>query len=122
MIQKLKDWYNKRSNALKDALATGTHTFIGLFGLSLLGWLKDVQEWAGGTNYSFPAVSPLGKAAGSAFAAAMTSMVTLVYRSIQQKKDPTAGPQFPTTVNVTPETAKDAQVVIPPEPKNDPVE
>ena len=90
-------WNSDKSYAAKK---TAVITFISLFGLQLLGFLSDVAEWAGATDRSFPSVSPLGKAAVSAAAAALTGLVNYFVNAGQEKgvipgKAPSYAPEPP---------------------------
>ena len=60
---------------LRAASRTAVQTFVGMFGLSLVGWLADVGAWAGSSEGMFPSVSPLGKAAVAALVAAASGVV-----------------------------------------------
>lgn len=72
-------------NAVKAGAYTALWTFLGLFALSLVGWLNDVQQWAtaDGAVTVFPDPSVLVKAAVSAVAAAAGGLVGLVARLAQ---------------------------------------
>lgn len=76
----MKAWWAKRSDQFKAAVNSAWQSFVGVFGLTLLGWFADISEWAGDSAKDFPSVSPLGKAAVSAVAAAATAIVTYIYR------------------------------------------
>jgi hypothetical protein len=67
---------------LRAAYRTAFQTFLGMFGLSLLGWLSDVAEWAGSTGTDFPSVSPLGKATVAALVAASSGVVAAIMKVI----------------------------------------
>lgn len=73
---------------------TAWQTFIGVFGLALLGFISDVARWADSGAGAFPSVSPLGKAAVAALAAASSFLVTWLVRGVQQAKNPANGPQY----------------------------
>jgi len=75
LIRKLRsiDW-------LRAAYRTAGQTFLGMFGLSLLGWLSQVAEWAGNTTGDFPSVSPLGKAVVAAMVAASSGVVAALMK------------------------------------------
>lgn len=78
------NWYRNASNATKAALNTVWQAFVASFGLSLIGWLRAVQEWADdSTMHEFPSVSPLGKAAAAATVAALGGLVTYLYRRVR---------------------------------------
>lgn len=70
-MKNVPDW-------VRAAYRTAIQTFIGVFGLALLGWFADVQAWAGDTAADFPAVTPLGKALAAALAAAAAGLVAAV--------------------------------------------
>lgn len=90
----LASWYKSRSNAFKAALNTSWQSFIGVFGLALLGFLGDVAKWSDGSLETFPSVSVLGKAAVAAAAAAASFLVTFAIRGYQKMKNPTSGPTY----------------------------
>lgn len=61
-------------------------SFVGLFGVSLVGWMGDVIAWADAEGASpFPSLSVLGYAAVSAFGAASIGFVNFVVRFAQSK-------------------------------------
>lgn len=76
---------NNTRNAVKAGAYTALWTFVGLFGLSLAGWLNDVQQWAtsDGAVTVFPDPSVLVKAAVAAVSAAAGGLVGLVVRLVQ---------------------------------------
>ena len=86
LIRKLRsiDW-------LRAGYRTALQTFIGMFGLSLLGWLSDVGAWAGSSDGTFPSVNPLGKAAVAALVAASSGLVAALMKAVGSK-----GPAYPT--------------------------
>lgn len=84
------NWYRKLPDAWKAAINTAWQSAVGAFLLSLLGFLHDVQEWAGGAA-EFPSVTPLGKAVMAALVGAVAGLITVVHRSIK------AGPVYPGT-------------------------
>lgn len=71
------------SDALRRALRTAAQTFVGVFSLTLLGFLSSVQEWAGGTAVDFPSVNPLGKAAVGAAAAVAAGLVSFAVNALE---------------------------------------
>lgn len=74
------------SDSVKAALWTALFTFVALFGISLLGWVQEVAAWAGSaTAGDFPSVTPLGKAAVAAVAAAATGLINWIVRFAQAK-------------------------------------
>ena len=81
----IKAWVNKLRAIewLRAAYRTAFQTFLGIFGISLLGWFAAVQQWAGDTDgQHFPSVSPLGKAAAAALAAAGAGVVAAVMKAL----------------------------------------
>lgn len=70
---------------LRAGYRTAIQTFIGVFGLALLGWFADIQKWAGDTEGHFPSVSPLGKALASAVAAAAAGLVAAVVNAVGKR-------------------------------------
>jgi hypothetical protein len=86
------------TDQLKAAAYTALWAFVGVFGLSLLGWVNDIASWANDTAAgAFPDVSVLAKAAVSAGAAAAAGLVTWVVRYAQSKGVlPGSGPTYPT--------------------------
>lgn len=100
----MKEWYLKLPNAVRAAINSTWQSFVAVFGITLLGFLAKVQDWAGcdGPTCHFPAVSPLGKALAGALVAAVTGFVTLIFRTLKP------GPVYPTTTTqvVPPEEDK----------------
>lgn len=86
-------------DATKSALFTALWTFIGVFGVSLAGWISDVASWAGTDAAEFPAVTPLGKAVVAAFAAAASGLVGWIVRTAQSHHIlPGEAPHYPTKI------------------------
>lgn len=89
------------SDALRRGLRTAAQTFVGMFGVSLLGWFASVQSWAGDTTGHFPSVNPLGKAAAAALASAASGVVSFLMNKAEDspkialpavlKAEPSAG-------------------------------
>ena len=94
MWRRIKAFWNGLPNPVKAALNTFWQTFAGVFGLALLGWVADIADWAGSTEGTFPSISPLGKAAVAAAAAAFSGLIALVVRSAQARTTG-GGPQYP---------------------------
>lgn len=78
-------WYRAKVASFPDwlraAWRTAGQTFLGMFGLSLLGWLSDVASWAGSTEGTFPSVSPLGKALVAAMVAGASGVVAALMKA-----------------------------------------
>lgn len=87
------------TNTVKSALYTFLWTFIGLFGVTLLGWFQVVGEWASKHGHEpFPDVSVLGYGLVSAAGAAAAGLVAFIVRFAQTKNVlPGEPPAFPTT-------------------------
>jgi len=87
----------KLSNELKAALWTTLFVFIAVFSAALLGFVTDVAQWAGTDDATFPSVTPLGKAAVAALAAAASGLLNYIIRWAQSKGVlPGAGPSYQT--------------------------
>ena len=74
------------NDATRRALRTFAQVFIGIFALSLLGWLADVQEWATCVTdacRNFPDPSVLGKAAIAAAAGGVSALVAWVQNILE---------------------------------------
>lgn len=85
------------NDAFRAACWTALFTFVALFGLSLLGWLNDVWEWAQDKEHIvlFPDPAVLLKAAVSATVAAITGLINFVVRWAQSRSLlPGAGPTY----------------------------
>lgn len=73
-------------DALKAAGWSAVWTFIALFGVSTLGWLSDVAQWASSQGTEpLPALSVLGYAVVSAAVAAVSGVITAAVRLAQAK-------------------------------------
>lgn len=91
MWTKYQAWVGSWPDWLRAAWRTAGQTFLGMFGLSLLGWLSDVASWAGSSEGSFPSVSPLGKAVVAAMVAASSGVVAALMKAFGK-----SGPAYPT--------------------------
>lgn len=81
-------------DSIKAGAYTAVFSFITLFGLSLVGWLNDVVEWASNDGtVAFPSGSGLAKAAASAATAALIGLVNAVIRWAQDQTG--VGPETP---------------------------
>lgn len=81
-------------DSIKAGLYTAAFSFVTLFGLSLLGWLNDVVEWASSEGTTvFPDASGLAKAAASAATASLIGVVNAVVRWAQDRTG--IGPETP---------------------------
>lgn len=73
-------------DALKAAGWSAVWTFTALFGLSALGWLSDLAQWASSQGTEpLPTLSVIGYAAVSAAVAAASAVLTAVVRLAQAK-------------------------------------
>ena len=70
---------------VRRALCTFAQTFVGLFLISVAGWLATVVTWAQCTTActAFPDLTPLGKAAVAAFGAAAVAAVSFVQNYLE---------------------------------------
>lgn len=77
---------------LKRAARTFVFSFVAVFGLSLIGWLNDVVQWANDTQAAnvFPDPSVLVKAAVSAAAGAASGLVSFFVNFAEDIKGGTA--------------------------------
>lgn len=73
---------------LKRAVRTAVFSFAAVFGLSLIGWLNDVVQWANDTDAAnvFPDPAVLVKAAVSAAAGAASGLVSFVVNLAEDLK------------------------------------
>lgn len=73
-------------NSAKAAGWTFVFSFIGLFSVTLLGWLQDVTVWASDSGVAeFPTLSVLGYGAVAAATSAAIGVVNFVVRYAQGK-------------------------------------
>lgn len=74
------------TDELKAAGWTFLFSFIALFGVSAVGFLQEVIEWASSSGAEpLPGLSTVGYAAVSAVAAAAIGLVNFVVRYAQSK-------------------------------------
>lgn len=71
------------SNSARKAARTFLQTFIGVFAVTLLGFLAQVTEWASQADAAFPSLSPLGKGAVAATAAGAVALVTYAQNALE---------------------------------------
>lgn len=83
-------------NAAKAALWTALFSFIGLFSVTLLGWLQDVVVWASDSGVAeFPDLSVLGYGFVAAAASTAIGVVNFVVRYAQARNVlPGSGPSY----------------------------
>lgn len=86
----------KLSNSIRAALVTAFVTFIGLFSVSVLGWLTLAQE-AVASGDSFPSLSILASGALSAGLAAVVGLVNFVIRATQEHLSLGNPPVYPSS-------------------------
>lgn len=71
-------------DALRAAATSALWAFLGVFGVTLLGWLQALTEWATSSGAApFPSLSVLGYGIVSAAAGAATFVVAAVIRLAQ---------------------------------------
>lgn len=73
------------NDAARRSLRTFIQVFVGVFAVSLLGFLGQVQEWSScvGEVCQFPDPSVLAKAAVSAVAAGAASLVSFLQNYLE---------------------------------------
>ena len=77
-------------------IKTAVITFVTLFAVNLVGFFNDLMSWAGADGEPFPSVSPLGKAAVAAAAAAAVGLVNFFVNYGQEKGIvPGQAPSYP---------------------------
>lgn len=76
---------NDKDTTVGRTFRTFYQVFIGVFAITLVGWLGDVVTWAQCTEACnrFPELTVLGKAAVSAVASAAVAVVTLAQNSLE---------------------------------------
>lgn len=88
-MSKIKNWFLALPNNVRAGINTAWQSALGSFALTLFGWLAQVQEWFGDTSHEFPAVTPLGKAAGSIAVGLVVGVLTTLFRWVKP------GPTYP---------------------------
>lgn len=81
MREKITAWFAAHPNA-RSATRVFVYTFLSVFGLTLFGWIADVQEWANGEDLPFPSISPLAKAAAGALAGAVSAGFSYLWNKL----------------------------------------
>lgn len=91
------------TNAAKAAGWTSLFSFIGLFSVTLLGWLQDVVVWASDSGVAqFPTLSVLGYGIVAAAASAAIGLVNFVFRYAQARNVlPGSGPSYSNATNTS---------------------
>lgn len=70
----------------RRAIRTFVQSFVALFAVSVMGWLKLVVDWAdAGGAEPFPGVSALGYAAIAAASSAAIAVVTYVQNLLEDR-------------------------------------
>lgn len=86
------NWLKNLPDWLRAGVTTGTQSAIGLFIVSLLGFLHNVQEWASdttGVEHNFPSLEPLGKGLVSVVVGAIVGVGVALFRKVKP------GPTYP---------------------------
>lgn len=93
MISKIKAWLTSKPvrDRLYAAFKTFLAVFLSLFCVSLLGWLGDLQEWAGNGG-DFPSISVLGKALVAAVAGGIAAVASWILNLLPFVKKPSYPP------------------------------
>lgn len=79
-------WVNDLPDFIRRPLRLFLFSFLGLFLVSLSGWLGEVQSWATGVDgATFPDVRVLGSAAIAASSSALISVISLVWNFLEDK-------------------------------------
>lgn len=78
----MKAWWASVPNKWKAVLHSAWIAASASFIPQLFGFLADVQKWAGDTSGKFPAISPLGKAAGALLVGFIGGVIGYVFRTI----------------------------------------
>ena len=73
------------SDRARKAVRTFLQGFLGIFTVTLLGFLAEVTQWASEGTRAFPSLDPLGKAFVSAMAAGAAGVVTYGWNLIEDK-------------------------------------
>ena len=77
---------SRLSDPARRALRTLLQVFIAIFGLQLLGWLGEVQEWAsGGRVGQLPDPGVLVDAAVAGAAAAVSAAVSWIQNALEDR-------------------------------------
>lgn len=75
-----------KSDTAQRAYRTFMQSFLGLFLISLVGWLNSVVLWAnGGDGALFPHVSVLVKAGIAAMGAAVIAVISALHNTAESK-------------------------------------
>lgn len=89
--------------SFRSGLRVATYTFISMFGLSLGGFLVDVQSWATSAEAAeFPSVAPLGKAAVAALVSALSGLSSFIWNKLPR----TVTAQYPKAIETTARSGK----------------
>lgn len=84
-MTKINEWLNSHPE-VRSGIRVAVYTFIGMFSLSLIGFLGDVQQWATSDNVVFPAIEPLGKALAAAVTSALSGLISFGYNKLPSTK------------------------------------
>lgn len=77
-IRHLPDW-------IRRPLRVFVFGFVGVFAVTLTGWLQEVAKWANSEGDPFPSLGVLGKAAVAAAASAAVTTVALIVNLLEDK-------------------------------------
>jgi hypothetical protein len=93
-----------KSQAFRAGWRTFIQSFLGLFLISLIGWLQQVVTWATASDQVFPNTDVLLKAAVTATAAAFIALIAFIQNKVENKAGASVpgmprGAEPPTTAN-----------------------
>ncbi len=75
--------YRRLEHSTKAGITTAWIAAVSVFGVSVLGFLADVQQWAGTEGAHFPSVNPIGKAAASLVVAGVAGTLNVLFRKVK---------------------------------------
>lgn len=81
----MKEFLTKHPQ-VRSGLRVFGYVFVSGFGLSLLGFLADISQWATSEDLDFPSVTPLAKAFAAALTAAVSGLVSFFYNMLPKTK------------------------------------
>ena len=86
---------SKLPNWLRAGVVTAFYTAVVPFLLSMLGWLNDLAEWAGGEGVDFPDLSVVRQAAVALALAVVVGAINAAVRYVQEKRNLGVPPTYP---------------------------
>ena len=95
-MDKIRKWYTALPNAVRAGFNSGWQAALLSFVVSVIGFLGQLQEWAGGSgDTAFPGLDGLGKAVVSLVLGLLMAVFVTIFRYLKPGPNYTDPPPAP---------------------------